>query len=205
MTTVVKVYREPENESLIIDENALNAYNQLALELGLQTQENIDKGNVPNVYPCLNLAMKKQLYTLCSMNVAIESYKRTTIPLEVLEVYKFAKNHEMFEGFQIWYDDQAPDPMLIGWNYQDDESREKKYTWRKNHYLLARWGDSALEVPELLALGYEKIKTELLDQTKNVQRTLRDVLEDPDNYIRKILKDDSISISIKLKAQDTIY
>jgi hypothetical protein len=203
--TTVKVYREPENESLIIDENALAAYNALALELGLQTQENIDKGNVPNVYPCLNLAMKKQLYTLCPMNVAIENYKRTTIPLEVLEVYKFAKAHEMFEGFQIWYDDQAPDPMLIGWNYMTDEDREKKYTWRKNYYLLARWGDCALEIPELLKLGFEKIKIEMLDQAKDSQKTICDILKDPDVYVRKILKDISIDVLIKVKAQENIY
>lgn len=205
MTTVVKVYREPENESLIMDEEALAAYNNLALELGLQTQENIIKGNVPNLYPILNMAMKKQLATICPMNVAIESYKRSTIPLEVLEVYKFAKTHEMFEGFQIWYDDQAPDPMLIGWNFQSAEDREKGYNWRKNHYLLARWGDCAMEVPELLQLGYNKIKDDILDQAKAAQRTITAVLEDPDHYVKRILKDNSIDINIRVKAQDNTY
>jgi hypothetical protein len=45
----VKIYREPENEALILDEIQLAEYNDLALELGFATQENAEEQNVPNM------------------------------------------------------------------------------------------------------------------------------------------------------------
>ena len=37
----VKIYREPENEALILDEEQLAEYHQLTSELGLKVIENI--------------------------------------------------------------------------------------------------------------------------------------------------------------------
>ena len=192
----VKIYREPENTSLLISDDNLEQYNALALELGLCTQEKKGEGKIPNIYIPLNMSMAKQLHALCPRTSSIESYTRSTIPLEVLQVYKLAKDNQMFENFEIWWDDVAPDPLLIGWNFENAEAKEKNYTWRKQMTLIARWGDNALEIPKLLELGYEKIKFELLDKTRDAMEKCTSIKNDPDRYIRKILAGNAESISI---------
>lgn len=196
----VKIYREKETEDLILNEQDLEKYNELALELGLCTMEQAEEKKIPSVYICLNSAMRAQLKAVCPMSTDITSYRRSTIPLEVLQVYKFCKDQEMYEGFTIMYDDVAPDPMLIGWKYQNEEAREKKYSWRRDFYLIARWGDCALELPELLDLGFQKIKTELIDKAKKAQSTIATILNDPEVYVRDILANNSPSVDISTKA-----
>lgn len=92
----VKIYRELENETLIFNEDDLAKYNALANELGLATKEDIEDKKCPVVYPVLNQAIQRQLKALCPSNLDISEYRRSTIPLEVLEVYKFCKENEMF-------------------------------------------------------------------------------------------------------------
>ena len=203
----VKIYREPENESLILDENALKEYNELATKLGLQSKKQDSEEKVPNVYLCLNTAMQKQLQALCPKIEDAKSYTRSTIPLDVLKVYDFAKENKMFDGFQIWYNDVDPDPLLIGWNWMNEEAKEKDYTWRKNRFLIARWGDCALEVPELLELGFNNLKEQLKDKAQEAIFKSKNVLENTDVYIRKILADKSSDMNIDLNtsANNTIY
>lgn len=192
----VKIYREPENENLILDEESLNEYNSLAAELGLQSIEQSEKKNTPIVYPYLNTAMKVQLKVLCPVEVKIENYKKSTIPLEVLKVYKYAKDNEMFEEFFIWYDDSAPDPLLIAKRYDNEEDRAKGYSWSKSVYLLARWGDCAMELPSLLDKGKAQLKVNLELSAKSALSKVKDIIENPDKYVQEALNDRSISISI---------
>lgn len=183
----VKIYREPENASLIIEDKDLKEYNELIGSLGLPAP-NKEPEKVPNVYAYLNSAMIKQLSTLCPVRTSIEKYTKTTIPLEVLRVYKFAKDNEMFEGYEIWSDDKNPDPMLIGWKYRNDTAREKGFSWEKDRYLIARWGDCALEIPELLRLGYNKLQVALEDKLKEIINSCNSLLDNPDRSMRKLLE-----------------
>lgn len=191
-----KIYREPENESLVIDEAHLEEYNALALELGFTTPEKAETQKKPNIYPILNNAMKLQLKALCPVEVDANKYKRSTIPVEVLKVYKFALDNEMFDGFKIWYDDKAPDPMLIGWNYQDDNARIKEYNWQIDAYLIARWGDCAMEIPELLNKGFEALKSNLIDNAKLGLERCNSALNNPDTYVNKFLSGNSRDLRI---------
>jgi hypothetical protein len=203
----VKIYREKENEELILDETQLEEYNQLATKLGLQTQERQETNKIPNVYICLNTAMQKQLQALCPMVVDASKYTKSTIPLEVLKVYNFTKENEMFDGFQVWYNDVDPDPLLIGWKWQNEEAKKKGYTWRKDRFLIARWGDCAMELSELLELGFNNLKQQLLDKAKDAIFRSKMILEEPDIYVRKILKEDTSDMRIDLNtsANNSIY
>jgi len=202
----VQVYREPENVSLILDEDQLAEYNELALELGFATAENVEEKHVPNVYVSLNSAMQKQLKAICPVKVDADKYTKSTIPLEVLKVYKFAKDNKMFDGFHIWYNDVDPDPMLIGWNWQTNRDRENNYTWCIDRFLMARWGDCALELPELLELGFQKIKQELLDKALTAIDKCNSVIANPDLHVRKILSNTMDSdISLTTSSSGTIY
>jgi len=202
----VKIYREPENEALILDEVQLAEYNDLALELGFTTQENAKEQNVPNIYVSLNNAMEKQLKAVCPVKVDAEHYSKSTIPLEVLKVYKFAKDNKMFDGFHIWYNDVDPDPMLIGWNWRSATDKEKGYTWNLNRFLIARWGDCSLELPELLELGFQKMKQELTDKAQSAIDKCNAVISNPDLHVRKILSNTMDSdISLNINSSGTIY
>ena len=202
----VKIYREPENEALILDEVQLAEYNDLALELGFATTENAEEQNVPNVYVSLNNAMEKQLKAVCPVKVDAEHYNKSTIPLEVLKVYKFAKDNKMFDGFHIWYNDVDPDPLLIGWNWRSATDKEKGYTWNLNRFLIARWGDCALELPELLELGFQKMKQELVDKAIAAVDKCNSVISNPDLHVRKILSNTMDSdISLNINSSGTIY
>ena len=202
----VKIYREPENESLILNEGELAEYNAIALELGFTTQEKVEEKNVPNVYISLNTAMEKQLKAVCPMKVDADKYNKSTIPLEVLKVYKFCKENNMFDGFHIWYNDVDPDPMLIGWNWQSALDKEKEYTWRINRFLIARWGDCALELPELLDLGFQKMKQELLDKAQKAIDICNSILVNPDIHLREILSESTgPDISLNITSSGTIY
>ena len=117
----VKIYREPENEALILDEEQLAEYHELTAELGLQVVEQ-QENKVPNIYIFLNSAMTKQLHAICPRHSDVQDYKKSTIPVEVLKVLKFAKEQNMYEGDEIWYNDIEPDPLLIGWNFSSDNA-----------------------------------------------------------------------------------
>lgn len=200
----VKIYREPENEALILDEEQLAEYHELTAELGLQVVEQQDQ-KVPNVYIFLNSAMTKQLHAICPRHSNITDYKKSTIPVEVLKVLKFAKEQNMYEGYEIWYNDIEPDPLLIGWNYSSDNARTNNYTWQKDRFLMARWGDCAMELPELLQVGFDKLKQELVDKAKQAISTCKAVMEDPDVYVRKVLSDQAASIDLSTTSSSTIY
>lgn len=202
----VKIYREPENESLILDEVELAEYNDLALELGFTTTENVEQQNVPNVYISLNTAMEKQLKAICPMKVDADKYNKSTIPLEVLKVYKFAKDNKMFDGFHIWYNDVDPDPMLIGWNWKSESDKKNNYTWCIDRFLIARWGDCALELPQLLELGFNKMKQEVMDKAQSAIDVCNSVLSNPDIHVRKILSNTTNGdISLNIASSGTIY
>ena len=178
-----KIYREPENAELTFDEEQLEEYNSLIEELKLPFKTDITKDKCPNVYVCLNTTMERQLKAICPRKSTIEEYNRSTIPIDVLRVYKFAKEQEMFEGFNILYDDVQPDPILVGWRYLNDTDREKNYSWNKTHYLIARWGDCALELPELLNLGFQKIKQDLIDRCTTALADCNAILDNPEIYV----------------------
>lgn len=192
----VKIYREPENESLILNEEELADYYNLIESLGLKSPVAIEDRKVPNVYQNLNDPTKKQLQAVCPRSLKIEDYTRSTIPLEVLRVYEFAKKNEMFDEYFIWYNDKAPDPMLVGMKYPNEEDRQKQRTWAATYSLLARWGDEALEIEELVKLGYDKIKQAIVDKVEESIFTCKHIQENPDMYVRKYLNSSLPYVSV---------
>jgi hypothetical protein len=195
----VKIYRELENESLILNESDLEKYNELAFELGLVTREKSELNNCPVIYPVLNQAMQRQLKALCPSSELIEKYTRSTIPLEILSVYKFCKDNNMFDEVRIWFDDKQLDPLVIGYNWIDEESKIKGYSWQKNKYLIARWGDCAKEIPQLLQEGFERIKLELTEKALVAKEKCNSILANPDIYTRKIVNGTASDMNIDLR------
>jgi hypothetical protein len=201
----VKIYREPENQELILDEAKLAEYNELIATLGISAPS--EEKKTPNIYQYLNSAMVKQLHALCPIHIKVENYTKSTIPLDVLKVLQYCKDQEMFHGYSIWWDDTAPDPLLIGWRWMSESDKEKAYSWRSDKYLIARWGDCAMELPELLDKGFERIKQELLDKASLAIEKCNSVLKNPDTYVRGIIgeNDNAPTIDLNTSAGGTIY
>ncbi|MEM6815306.1 MAG: hypothetical protein AAF600_13125 [Bacteroidota bacterium] len=193
----VKIYREPENEQIIIDEDSLKEYHELTNKLGLNNEV---KEKVPSVYIPINTAMSKLLKALCPNSDKVEEYNKSTIPVEVLRVLDFAKENEMYEGFQVWHAQNDPDPLLIGWKYLNDNDRKNGYDWNRKYYLMARWGDCAMELEDLLKKGFDVLKTSLIDSTKEVESYCKSVLSDPDGFVRKHLKSNLRPPSIDIES-----
>jgi len=191
----VKIYREPENESLIMDEKSLSEYHSLVKKMGLSNEV---QEKTPSVYIPINNAMSKLLKAICPNTQQVEEYNKSTIPLEVLQVLDYCKQNNMYEGYEIWHAQNDPDPLLVGWKYLDDNDRKNGYTFNQKKYLIARWGDCALELDELLKKGFGILKISLMDSAREVLSFSESVLKDPDSYVRKHLKRSLMAPSIKI-------
>jgi hypothetical protein len=167
--------------------------------LGLEKQKQDQE--MPSVYISLNHAMQLQLTAVCPAKISVEKYTKSTIPLEVLEVLGFCTEKKMYDGYQVWYNDVQPDPLLIGFNYQDEESRLKNYNWRLNYFLIARWGDCALEIKELLELGRKNMIKDLKSKTILAKEKIDSMVKNPEIYVDLILSGKSHEAKIDLNIE----
>ena len=78
-----------------------------------------------------------------------ENYKGATMPLEVLKLFKIAKDSGHFKEFRLFYEkDYDPDPVLIGYT-------EGVYRAGSAH-LIARWGDALLPWIEFIEAAKQR-------------------------------------------------
>jgi hypothetical protein len=87
---------------------------------------------------------------------------------------------------------------MIGYNWINKEAKEKGYSWMKNKYLIARWGDCAKEIPELLNDGFLRIKNQLLEKAIESKEKCSSIISNPDLYTRKIVNGTSSDMRIDL-------
>jgi translation initiation factor 2 alpha subunit (eIF-2alpha) len=182
----VKIYREPENVGLLLDEEQLKEYQTLASELGIP-EVNPDK--IPSVYQVLNHNQTRALEALCPASIDLKNYSRSTIPVEVLQAIKFVTDNEMFDKIEVWYDDKNPDPMIIGKKYNNDNDRQKGYSWTMVNTLIARWGDCAYELPELVEMGKKRLVEEKKEKAIDLLQKINSFLEYPEIHINRYLSD----------------
>ena len=94
----------------------------------------------------------------------------------------------MFDDFQIWYANKEKDPLLIGRKWRSESDKKNNYSWNMDNYLIARWGDESLEIEQLLKKGFNAIKLSLIDSAQDVLGMAKLIIENPDSYVRKHLK-----------------
>jgi hypothetical protein len=182
----VKIYRELENVGLLLDEEQLEKYQSLALELGIPE---VKPDKTPSVYQVLNTSQTRALEALCPASTELKNYSRSTIPVEVLQAIKFVVDNDMFDVIQVWYDDKNPDPMIIGKRYQNDNDRQKGYSWTMTSTLIARWGDCAYELSELVEMGKKRLMEEKKEKAIDLLQKINSFLEYPEIHINKYLSD----------------
>jgi hypothetical protein len=62
-----------------------------------------------------------------------------------------------------------------------------------------------MEMPELMAKGFERIKQELVDKAILAIEKCNSVINNPDVYVRNILSDNAPSIDLNTNSSGTIY
>lgn len=186
----VKIYREPENVGLLLNEDELAEYQQLAEELGIP---DVKSDKTPSVYQTLNQVQIRALEALCPAKLNLENYNRSTIPVEVLRAIKFIKENEMFDFIKVWYDDKNPDPVIVGEKYRTQSDRENGYSWNTEKVLIARWGDCAYELPELVEMGKTRLKEEFTAKAIDTQSKIESFLAHPELYVNKYLSEGRIN------------
>lgn len=182
----VKIYREPENVGLLFDDEQLEKYQSLALELGIPE---VKPDKTPSVYQVLNTSQTRALEALCPATTELKNYSRSTIPVEVLQAIKFVVDNDMFDVIQVWFDDKNPDPMIIGRKYNNDNDRQKGYSWTMTSTLIARWGDCAYELNELVEMGKKRLVEEKKEKAIDLLQKINSFLEYPEIHINKYLSD----------------
>lgn len=187
MNTQVKIYREKENESLVLDQESQEKYNKLMEELGIQKPNSSQ--TKPSVYTPINDFTHNCLKVLCPMRHKYKSYNASTIPVEVLEVIAYCEENKLFDKLWIYSDTTDPDPVLIGENYMSQEDREKDYSWRMNRFLLARWGDCAYEIPELIEMAKKRVQKHLKATISDFKGMFLSFEENPEGMIEKSIKE----------------
>jgi len=208
----VQTYIQPETEDLITDNEALTAWEQKVMELGLSGQLKVQSGEGKSPIPFLY--MKQNLVdvfsTLCPVKVNVKNYNKTPIPIEVLDLISLSVNEDYFADIQVWYDDKSPDPAVIGlsgawWvdnqnggrmvDFGPFRTKQKceeciasnslighkayEYSYLRDHYLIARWGDVDRGFNDLTNMAIERFKEtrkgELEQQIRFANRALEDL------------------------------
>lgn len=218
MKTEVELFVIEETQELIYDNEKLDQWNKRVAELGLTGQTKIqakDKSPIPFLHmKQSHIAVFSQL---CPIRVDIKVYDKTPIPVEILDLAALSVKEQYFNKIEIWYDDQAPDPVCIGilggWKVYDHaysviarpatEAEAKSFKGQANyythnfettgHYLIGRWADVKQSL-EVLAAKAKKLF--IASEGSRIEQNIRDQkrrLEDLDTEAdRKFGFDDAV-------------
>lgn len=197
MATIVETFVIEETAELIYDGEALENWNNLVSELGLKGQTEIvkpEKSPIPFMH--LKTGLANVLTTLCPCAVRVELYNKTPIPVEILKLIALAKTENYFEAIEVWYDDQSPDPCVIGLNYAyystidgrwdkrfSNKSDAEKYmidngysgspfrVFDAEKYLIGKWADVKQSFDELKERAYKRY---IEEQSASLRKSIID-------------------------------
>ena len=152
---------------------------RIATELGMEGQIELtqtDENGIQSRCPYREMT-RDELFmyqVLCPEKSSPEAYKRSAIPLRVLQVLAHAQTIELFKRFEIWDKESqvVKDPVLVAFD------KRETYASSRKTYILARWGEE-LETPStLLKRAIEFHRAHLLDQAKKLVSQAKSVLGD---------------------------
>lgn len=144
-----EIYSEPELElSVEASEEWVATCKELGLtnQIGLSSKE--DRVGPP--YRFCDPRTTKIILAICPRVVELDKYKASTIPLDVLQEAKKCKDNGWYSKLWVAYDDQSPDPFLLG-------EIAGEQSWNGTFHQIARWGDELLPWEELERKAIERI------------------------------------------------
>lgn len=156
-----QIFIEPELETP--HQNAIH-WEQLCNGLDLKQQiKKLGKvERIGNPYMRLDPRTERVCEMLCPKKESYTTYTAGTLPLEILQEIHRCKKNEWFPVMEVWYDDQSPDPFLIGYESKKGSA---------NKYLIARWGDELLPLEQLTNKAINRFK-------EAYQRALNRLIQD---------------------------
>lgn len=189
MEDTVQIYQDEDMLDTVLDTEKIDKWHDLVKKLGLSGQSTVVKdGKAPIPFMLLNDRFTHVLETLCPRKIKAFLYDKGPIPLKVLETLKFVEDEKYFTCTEVWYDDKAPDPFLLGmvrgsrvktWFYNvappPKEYHGKDLSllpdsvistllpehieeYEVGKYLIARWGDVKKSLIELTELAKERYR-----------------------------------------------
>lgn len=137
-------------------------------ELGLDGQKKL-RGDTPtkDAFPYRKITQEEfAVYAiLCPQHTKLKDYSEGPIPLRVLQVAAYAK--PLFNELEVWHPGtQIKDPVLIG-------CKGSEYVWNREHYVLARWGDTLDEWPALLRRAFEMWRSRCLESLTAIEKQIK--------------------------------
>lgn len=202
MEETVQIYQDEDLLDTVMDTEKVEKWHELVKTLGLVGQTTVVKdGKSPVPFMLLNDRFTHVLETLCPRKIKSDLYDKGPIPLKVLEALKFIGEEKFFNYTEVWYDDKAPDPFLLGtvrgtrvktWFYNvappDKDlhgkdlstlSEDVKLNLLPTHieeyevgkYLIARWGDVKKSLSELTELAKERYRKV---ESETIKQRIRD-------------------------------
>lgn len=115
------------------------------MEAGLGKMLDFQSGKaVINPFPVMRKSDENMWSMICPTRSKLEDYNREVVPVRVLEVIELVQKNDLFEELSIWYDEQAPDPILVG-----TKTLDSQYPHTKTRYLLARWSNELRPLSEI--------------------------------------------------------
>ena len=179
---------------------------QLMDELGMEWQTDhgiftITPQTINWIMGNVNTSMYNVIHTLCPISVSYKNYDITSIPLDVLKAIDFCVDKKFFKEIEIHYNDENPDPFVIGvnkkyYNNAKDENGDwKLYDTKEDcmadeinnntayekssetkRYLIAKWGDEDKPFDVLMKEASNKLKdsigSKLRSQKSNIENKL---------------------------------
>jgi hypothetical protein len=184
-----EIFIEPELENLQ-DETTAAEWFELCSQLGLDNQlsladKSTDKKAPP--YMFLDEKTKRIIKTLCPVVVKYEEYKSSTIPLDVLKEIKKAKENGWYMRIDIAYDDQSPDPFVIGACHAD-------HIWNAPRHLIARWGAELLPFEQLEAKAIARLRDSASEALNTMKHDVEFGIQNIDSFIRRSLAGNQLPI-----------
>jgi hypothetical protein len=130
---------------------------RLIEELGLDGQKTLLQVETPvrMPYPQATAEQEFVYRVLCPTVSKLSDYRRTPIPLRVLQIASHAM--DQFETLQVWdaASSAIKDPVLVGLK------PHPQWSWQKEVYLLARWGEELENYGTLLKNALARKRAEL--------------------------------------------
>jgi hypothetical protein len=174
----VETYLIDEVESLVHSVEDLEEWNKLVEQCKLDGQKTLtkeDKSPIP--FPAMTDQMEKVYEILCPTKFEVDKFSRTTIPVRILSLIALCQQEGYFDALEVWSDDKAPDPILVGVK-KDPES-----SWRKIYYLIGRWGDELRSYPELVKIAKQKHMEKMRARVRQTLLDCQTKLDNLETYV----------------------
>ena len=154
----VQEFMIDEVKDIAENEGKATEWSELVEKLGLEGQRQLCSAapTSPIPFPHMNKEMIRVYEVLCPSKMLIKDYNKTTIPTRVLEIAGLCFMKEYFGKIEIWYDDKAPDPIVVGCDGEDK-------------YILARW---AAEIEEYAVLRKKAIERKSREMKAKLEQSL---------------------------------